>query len=43
MTQLIAQIKLIAIGDGIHPSNIYVVARVTAAFVIGVITASLLI
>ena len=43
MTQLIAQLKQIAIGDGLHPSQVYIVARVVTAFVVGVVFAALFI
>lgn len=43
MTQLIAQLKQIAIGDGLHPTSVYVIARVGIAFAIGLTLASLFI
>lgn len=43
MTQLIAHLKQIAVGDGVQPSQVHVMARVAIAFTIGVVVAALLI
>ena len=43
MTQLIAQLKQIAVGDGLQPSQVYIMARVVAAFTVGVVVAALFI
>ena len=43
MTQLIATLKQFAVGDGIHPTSVYVFGRVAIAFVVGLIAATLLI
>ena len=43
MTELIAQLKQIAIGDGLKPTHVYVMARVAFAFIVGVVAASLFI
>ena len=40
MTELIAQLKQIAIGDGLNPSHIYVMARVAFAFIVGLVVAA---
>ena len=43
MTQLIATLKQIAVGDGIEPNQAYIFSRVLFAFVIGLIIATVLI
>ena len=40
MTQLIAQLRQLTIGDGLQPSQVKIFLKVTMAFVIGLVTAA---
>lgn len=40
MTQLIAQLRQLTVGDGLQPSQVKTFLKVTMAFVIGLVTAS---
>ncbi len=43
MTQLIAQLRQLTVGDGLQPSQIKIFLKVTMAFVIGLIAAAFVI